>query len=134
MLTMSRNHLLIATVVMLLIVGVTATQAKKATETFSGQYDWSQGGSDRLSAEFKPVGVDSWKITFRFHFSGRHETWKGTATGSLADGSTLTGTATSGNRNWTFEAGIEDGVMHGSHREVKRSGREYPTGTFKLSR
>jgi hypothetical protein len=61
-------------------------------------------------------------------------TRRSSANGSLADGSTLTGSATSRNRNWTFEAGIEDGVVHGSHREVKRSGREYTTGTFKLSR
>jgi hypothetical protein len=131
---MNARAFLIAMALLVLALGVKPVEAKKETETFSGQYDWSQGGSDRMSAEFEPEGADSWKVTFRFRFSGRSETWKGTANGSLADGSTLSGTATSGNRNWIFEADIEDGVMRGSHREIKRSGREYPTGTFKISR
>jgi len=129
-----RSILSMVVVLLLLAVGVTATQAGKSTATFEGKYDWAQGGNDELRVDFKPDGEDRWKVAFRFHFSGRKETWSGTAVGSLHDGSTLTGTATSGGRNWIFKAGIENGVMRGTHREVKRGGREYATGTFEVSR
>jgi hypothetical protein len=130
----STRILLIGTVLIQLGFGAAVTRAGQEASTFSGSYAWSQGGSDRLSVEFKPDGESRWEVTFRFRFNGRSQTWKGTAQGSLTDGSTLSGTATSGSRNWVFEAGIEDGVMHGTHREIKRGRSRYPTGTFELSR
>ena len=126
--------LLPAIVLLLLGLGVGTAQARKDTTTFQGRYDWSQGGGDELRADFRPDGENRWKVAFRFQFSGRKETWSGSAQGSLTEGSTLTGTATMGSRNWVFDAAIKDGVMSGSHREVKRSGREYTTGTFEISR
>lgn len=120
-------------VLLVLVFGFGTTQARKNTKTFEGRYEWSQGGSDKLRADFRPDGENRWDVAFRFNFSGRKETWTGTAEGSLADGSKLTGTATSGGRNWIFEARIEDGVMRGEHREVKRGGRQYATGTFEIS-
>lgn len=128
------RHTLLAITLLLIVLGSSAAQDGKTAEKFSGKYDWSAGGTDKLSADFEPDGKGSWKVTFHFRFNGRNETWKGTAKGSLDDGSTLDGTATFRKRNWIFEAGIENGVMRGSHREIKRSGREYPTGTFELSR
>ena len=104
-----------------------------SSETFTGTYDWNQGGKDELRAEFTPSGENSWNVKFKFRFSGRNNTWKGTAEGSLADGGELTGTATNGSRNWIFEASIRNGVMKGVHTEIQR-GNEYKTGTFELSR
>jgi hypothetical protein len=115
-------------------LGVGSAQARKDTTTFEGRYEWSQNGGDELRADFRPDGENRWKVAFRFRFGGRKETWSGTAQGGLTDGSKVTGTAKMGSRNWIFDAEIEEGVMRGSHREVKRSGREYPTGTFEISR
>jgi hypothetical protein len=126
--------LLLGIVLILVGFGVGTAQARKDTTTFEGRYDWSQRGGDELRADFRPDGKGHWTVAFRFRFNGREETWSGTAQGSLSDGSTLTGTARMGSRNWIFDAEIEDGVMRGSHREVKRSGREYTTGTFEISR
>ena len=129
-----KRILLLAIVLLLPGLLMGTAQARKDTTTFEGRYDWSQGGGDELRADFRPDGEDRWKVAFRFRFSGRKETWTGTAQGGLTDGSKLTGTAKMGSRNWIFDAEIKDGVMRGSHREVKRSGREYPTGTFEISR
>ena len=120
---------------LLVIAGLAfaATQAGETT-TLRGSYDWKDGGSDDLSADFEPDGDDRWMVTFRFRWNDRDHTWSGTAEGSLEDGSKLTGTATSGNRNWVFEAGIEDGVMRGTHTEIQKSGKEYNTGSFELKR
>ena len=120
----------------LVLGAITLTSAKEKAEkqVFSGSYDWKQGGSDELSAEFKPDGENRWKVTFRFRWNKSNNTWKGKAEGSLEDGSTLTGTATSGSRNWIWEASIEDGVMRGSHREIHGSDKRYDTGTFELTR
>lgn len=116
----------------LLLVAVPATAGKAVT--FNGSYDWSDGGSDELSAEFKPTGDDEWKVTFRFRWNGNSKTWKGRATGSLEDGGTLEGTSGWNGRSWEFTARIEDGVMKGSHTETKSGGERYSTGTFELRR
>lgn len=104
-------------------------------QVFSGTYDWSNGSSDELTAEFKPDGNGGWAVSFKFDFSGDSHTWKGTAKGSLEDGSELTGTASwkRNGRKWVFNATLVDGVLNGEHAEV-RNGKESPSGTFRLSR
>jgi len=126
---MKRAIVLLAVVSLVLAVAV----AKEPPRVFSGEYQWKDGGNDELSAEFTPNGEESWKVKFRFKFSGKNKTSKGTARGSHEDGSRLSGTATSGSRTWEFEASIEDGVMNGSHTETT-GGRNYQTGTFELNR
>ena len=81
-----------AGVAFLLVIAGLAFAAVQAgeTTTLSGSYDWKDGGSDDLSAEFEPDGEDRWKVTFRFRWSDRDHTWSGAAEGSLDDGSKLT--------------------------------------------
>lgn len=104
-------------------------------QTFSGTYDWSNGGSDELTAEFKPDGEGNWTVKFKFDFSGDGYTWQGTAEASLEDGSSLTGTASwdRNGRTWVFNGSIEEGVLTGTHAEV-RNGKQSESGTFELSR
>ena len=124
-----------AGLLLLVVAGVAWAAGKDEAVTFRGEYDWTSGGSDRLEAEFKPAGDGSWKVTFRFDFSGKGNTWKGTARGGLADGGEVEGTATwkRSGRSWVFRGTIEDGVFSGSHAEL-RDGRESASGTFRLTR
>ena len=46
----------------------------------------------------------------------------------------MTGTATDGNRNWVFEGTVKDGVMSGSHREMREGRKPYESGTFEIKR
>ena len=62
--------------------GSEAKEKKAKNQKFSGSYDWKQGGSDELTAEFKPDGEDRWKVTFRFRWGGNDNSWKGSAEGS----------------------------------------------------
>lgn len=100
---------------------------------FTGSYDWSDGGSDFLEATFEPDGDGAWDVTFRFKWNGNDYTWKGTARGSLEDGSELTGTGGANGRKWDWQATVADGVMNGRHTE-KQGDRDYDTGTFEMRR
>ena len=111
-----------------------ATAEEAATQTFTGTYDWSDGDVGPLEAVFVPDGDGSWTVTFDFNWSDQDRTWTGTAKGSLADGTEVTGTATDGNRNWVFEAKIADGVMSGSHREIREGRKPYESGSFSIER
>lgn len=106
----------------------------ESAQTFRGEYNWVDGASGPLTAEFVPDGEDSWKVKFRFEFSGKDNTWKGTARGSLADGSAVTGTSNWRGRRWVFSGQIDDGVLRGEHTELRKDDSEYETGTFELRR
>ncbi len=128
---MRRTILTLAILALLL----TALAARPAAQTFSGSYDWSDGGSDELSAEFRPDGEDRWKVTFRFKWNGKDHSWKGEATGSLSEDGTVSGTVDSGmgRRVWSFEAQLSGETLTGKHTEVT-GGKKYETGTFSLAR
>ncbi len=112
--------------------GIGPAFADQERRSFEGTYDWSSGGTDTLRAEFVPDGENSWKVTFRFRFDNRNNTWRGTAEGRLEEGVEITGTASWRSRNWTWRAAIEDGVMVGEHTEIRSRGRTRSTGTFEL--
>jgi hypothetical protein len=125
---------ILAVALLALALCLPALAAENQAEAFTGTYDWKQGGKDELSAEFTPEGEDSWKVRFSFRWDGESRTWQGTAKGSLEDGGKLSGTATSGGREWEFEAKVSEGVMRGSHTELKNGGKRYDTGSFEISR
>ena len=112
----------------------TAGHAADSSRTFRGTYDWFDGGSGPLSAEFEPDGDGEWKVRFRFEFSKNQNTWKGAAQGSLEEGSKITGTASWKGRNWVFDAMLEDGTLRGTHTEIRKDNSKYETGTFKLAK
>jgi hypothetical protein len=112
---------------------IAVSAAESSAQTFSGQYDWTSGGSEELNVEFIPLGDDRWKVRFRFRFDGSFNTWDGTAEGSLEDGSQLTGTTSWRGRDWNFDAAIEEGVMQGTHAEIRGTKRR-ETGTFEIRR
>ena len=121
------------------VIGPSSNAGEKAGEkaskqTFSGEYQWSQGGDGALEAEFRPNGENQWKIKFRFKFNKKNYTWKGTASGSLEDGTEVQGTAKGGGgRIWEFEGAIQDGLLIASHAE-RWDGELQQPGTFKISR
>lgn len=102
-------------------------------QTFTGEYQWADGGSGELTAVFKPEGDDRWKVKFKFRFGGKSHNWSGTAVGSLTTNGTVTGTAEWGKRTWEFDATLEDGTLRGSHTETTGE-RRYDTGSFALAR
>lgn len=129
------NPRLIVSLLLLAVAGiVSSTLAVSTPKVFTGQYDWRDGGTGDLSAEFKPDGDNQWRVTFRFDFDGSSKTWKGKAEGNLEDGSEVTGTASWKSRDWGWTATIEEGTMRGKHTELKSRGRTYDTGTFELNR
>ena len=119
----------------LLLVLLLATIPVLANEkqNFTGSYQWDNGGTGKLTMELKPKGDDEWKVTYRFEWGGDKRSWKGTATGSLEDGTSVLGTAKWSGRNWRFEAEIVDGKMTGVHTEVNDK-KSFKTGTFEVSR
>ena len=125
----------IPTLLLALVLPV-ALAGKGEKIAFTGEYQWKDGGNDRLVATFTPDGEESWKVKFEFDWNGKDYTWKGKATGSLTDGSSFEGTARSknGRRQWRFTGAIDDqGRLTGSHTEIT-GGRNYETGTFELAR
>ena len=127
------------TVIPMLIVVVASAAAivsagDRPVERLSGSYDWSDGGSDELSATFKPDGAGRWEIEFSFRFSGKKNKWRGSATGSLDEGGQLSGTSSWRGREWEFEAEMKDGVLRGEHAEIRPGGDRYGTGSFELRR
>jgi len=129
----NQRHSALVLAALALLFLAPSSNANASGRTFSGEYDWSDGGTGALSAEFTPSGDQQWKVEFRFGFNGRDSTWRGTAEGALEDGSRLTGTARWKKRNWVFEATIENGTMNGTHTEIRRDGGRYETGTFAIS-
>jgi len=125
----------IALIAVLATIGVLSPQSLESSDvrTFQGEYDWTDGGTGRLHAEFKPDGEGSWKVEFDFDFNGKAQKWKGTAEGSLENGSEINGTAVWKKRNWVFSAKIEEGVMRGQHTEIRKDGGRYESGTFEVS-
>lgn len=107
--------------------------AEPVSERFVGTYDWNEGASDRLTVRFTPDGEGVWKVDFEFLFDGDTKRWKGTATGPLTDGGELSGAVSSGGRSWVFRASLRNGVLRGTHAEIRR-GVEAQTGTFELRR
>ena len=122
------------TIAVLILAAGAAMSNEHGAQTFVGTYDWSDGDIGTLKAEFEPDGEATWKVKFDFNWHGQDHTWTGTAKGSLADGSEVTGTATDGNRNWVFEGSVQDGVMSGSHREIREGRDPYESGTFDIKR
>ncbi len=118
--------------VALAVAGTASTLAEPESQVFTGHYQWHGGGTDDLTAEFEPTGDGQWKVTFRFEFDGKGNTWRGSAEGDLDDGSEVTGTAAWRSRKWTWSATLEDGVMRGTHTELKSRGRTTETGSFEL--
>lgn len=109
-------------------IGAIAT----TSQSFDGRYSWSSGGSDRLSAEFTPDGDGAWKVRFDFRFDNKDNTWYGTAKGDLEEGAEVSGTTRWRGRTWTFDAHIDEGVMYGTHVEI-RGRKERRSGTFEMS-
>ncbi|ANM31641.1 hypothetical protein ABI59_21885 [Acidobacteria bacterium Mor1] len=123
-----------ALLITLLALCMPAMGAKLPSHTFSGSYDWSDGGSDELSAEFKSDGDDRWKVKFKFKWNGKNHTWKGSAKGSLTEDGKVIGKVDSGmgNRIWSFEADLAGNTLSGKHTEIT-GGKTYETGTFRIS-
>ncbi len=121
--------------VLAVLAAVSVPASAGGSQTLRGSYDWSNGGSDELSAEFEPAGDGRWTVRFEFVFSGERHAWNGTAEGSLADGGSIAGSASwdESGRNWVFEATLNDGLLEGTHAEV-REGRKSGSGSFRLSR
>ena len=131
---MKKATTLLMALILVFAAGAVVTAKDAAPQTFKGDYDWTDGDIGPLSATFTPDGENAWKVSFDFVWNGDELTWKGTAEGSLADGTEVTGTATDGNRNWVFEGSIKDGVMSGVHREIREGRDPYESGTFEIKR
>lgn len=101
-------------------------------QTWTGEYQWDNGGTGDLRAVFTAKGENRWKVAFHFRFDKKNRVFKGTAEGSLEAGQ-LTGTVKDGRKRRTFEAKVADGVLEGPHFEVGSDG-PFATGTLKLSR
>ena len=102
-------RLTILATALLLATALPAAAEKAEKVNFSGEYQWKQGGNDRLAAEFTPDGDERWKVKFRFDWSGNSYTWKGDIAGPLTEGSEFNGTARSkdGRREWRISGTLE---------------------------
>ncbi|MEM7481053.1 MAG: hypothetical protein AAF481_07740 [Acidobacteriota bacterium] len=104
-------------------------------QVLKGEYFWTYDNTrGDLKATLTPTGENTWDIAFDFRFSGEPHTYKGTATGSLDNGS-LAGTVKNenGRRTFTFEGSFDDGRFEGTHAEL-RKGKERSMGTLWLAR
>ena len=72
---------------------------------------------------FTPTGKDMWDVTFNFMWEGNPRTWKGTAQGSLTDGSLKGEVLTDEPENpntFRFDGAFENGTFQGKHGVVKK--------------
>lgn len=117
--------------VAVLLGGVSLASA--ADQVLSGTYQWDNGGDGPLEATFVETAPETWEVKFVFRFQGRKNTWKGTASGKLGEG-TLEGRVKAGrmNRIWVFSGEFEDGIYRGTHAELVDED-EVATGTLVLS-
>ena len=127
-----RNKLGLGLLALLLVfAGVGIADDHEEPKKMSGEYLWTQGGSDGpLDVIFTPTGDGEWDVAFHFTFRGKEHTYEGTASGSLSEGD-LSGTVQneSKKRTFTFAGSFADGVFSGTHAETT-AGREAETGTI----
>ena len=122
----------------LLVLGTLAADglaARKEKQTLTGEYYWvGDRSTGDLRAVFTATADREWNVAFYFTFNGRPHTYRGTASGSLSEGN-LEGEVQNENRRrtFTFEGAFEDGVIEGTHAEIRR-GRASQIGTLTLSR
>ena len=110
-------------------------QASEAT-LLVGSYvtgDAEYPDTGRIEARFTPKDEGSWSVVFDFDFQESDYTFRGSATGSLVDG-TLMGTVKdeSGERTFVFTGTVTAGRFEGTHAEIEY-GSETPTGTMTLA-
>lgn len=124
----------LATASLLLFLALSPAAFADEKTTLVGEYSWDQGSaSGDLKAIFENTGENSWDVAFYFDFRSKPHVYKGTATGSLTEG-TLEGTVKNetGRRTFTFDGNFEEGIFRGDHAETTRS--EVRTGTLSLQR
>lgn len=112
-----------------------SSPAPSAAQTMKGQFRWTQADEvGELQASFTPTGAASWNVSFRFEFRGPH-TYTGTAAGTLAEGSQLSGEVQDekGRRHWKFAGTFKNGRLDGEHFEL-RGGEQERSGTLTLFR
>lgn len=116
---------------------VTASAARSESEpshTLTGQYVWTyQNTPGDLEAVFTRTGEGRYDVVFHFTFDGQPRAYRGTAEGSLSEG-TLSGTVKNENRRRTFvfDGAVSEGTFRGTHAEIRR-GKERRTGTLTLT-
>jgi hypothetical protein len=101
--------------------------------TLEGSYHWEPGRHrGELEATFTPSGENHWDVAFQFTFSGRSHTYRGTATGSLDNGSLAGEVRTEdGRRRFAFRGTVDEGTFSGTHSERYGEDEEH-TGTLTL--
>ena len=108
--------------------------AADADVKLNGTFVWSnqKGKSHDVTGTFTPSGDKKWAAVFNFKWSGKPQTWKGTAEGTLKDGE-IKGDIKSedGKRNFNFTGNFKDGKFECTHNELSR-GKPQPTGTMTL--
>ena len=126
---------LCALVVLGLMVGGPSF-AESEDITMEGGYVWQRrdgGIPGDLKAVFTPSGEGSWDVVFYFEWEGEDREWKGTASGSLTDGS-LEGEAVEERdrkRTFKFSGEVTEGHFVGDHGAM-RDGELQKRGTLEL--
>ena len=117
----------------ILLTALNGAAGADAGRTLKGSFVWGDAnkGGD-LEVVFEPDGEAAWGVAFHFEFRGQAHVYRGTARGSLAEG-TLEGTVQNEDkkRTFKFQGTFQDGVYQGTHAEIE-DGSESPTGTLTL--
>ena len=107
--------------------------------TLQGQFVWNSIDGETtgdLKAVFTPTGKDEWNVAFHFDFQDQANVYKGTAQGSLSDGS-LEGEVDDGDegenkRTYRFRGTFANRAFAGTHARVSTEGEPRDLGTLTL--
>ena len=104
----------------------------------TGEFVWKHmNHTGDLDAVFTRTGDGAWGVEFRFVWEGELLVFRGTAEGSLTDGS-LSGTVVTEEpqrpQTFLFAGRFERGRFTGTHKASQASGGTHPTGTLTLGR
>lgn len=134
---MQRAALALIVFALLTVLPGVALAADGDSQTLTGEFVWERSDKNiegPLEAIFESTGKDTWNVVFNFTFEDEPHIYKGTAEGSLENG-TLKGKVMTDDdepRPFTFEGTFKDGQFSGTHAG-ERDGKPSPTGTMSLS-
>jgi len=107
------------------------------TVTLEGSFYWNiseKGRRGDLIGVFTPTSQDSWDVAFHFEWEGEPRVWKGSAQGSLTEGS-LKGEVQTDDPEYQFtfrfSGDFKDGTFHGTHGQLEEGELE-DRGTLTL--
>lgn len=126
---------LVAVLLVFLVPGFSSAADEPKVQKMTGEFKWNRMDEPgELKAFFKPTGENTWDVAFYFEFRDEPHIYRGTAEGSLKQGTLKGNVMTDGDEPspFTFEGTVKDGKFEGTHASMREE-EPQETGTLSLS-